>query len=112
MAEFNRFDICEAYMQLESDYNVGGLLRERPSNQRRMESIGVQLSRIGYSPGMSMGGGYYDLTDNGKEIYLCNVLKWGLPVDGEQAVRIREFFADDWLRENYPSMHAHVHAQQ
>ena len=46
---FNRFAICQAYMQLESDYNVDGILRERPSNQRRNESIGVQLQRIGYS---------------------------------------------------------------
>lgn len=47
-AEFDRFDIMAAYWQLEIDYNIGGWLHERPSNQRRMESTSMQLSRIGY----------------------------------------------------------------
>ena len=45
----DRFNICQAYAQLESDYNVGGWLRERPTNLRRMESIEVQLHRMGFS---------------------------------------------------------------
>ena len=44
MAEFNRFDIAEAHCVLEWDYNDGGWLQERPSNQKRMESTGVQLA--------------------------------------------------------------------
>lgn len=42
------FDICQAHQQLESDYNVDGWVRERPSNKRRMEATSCQLSRIGY----------------------------------------------------------------
>jgi hypothetical protein len=45
----DRFAICQAFAQLESDYNVDGQLRERPSNQRRNESIACQLARIGHS---------------------------------------------------------------
>ncbi len=33
------FDICQAHAQLESDYNMGGIVRERPSNRRRRECI-------------------------------------------------------------------------
>lgn len=76
-AEFNRFDICEAYYVLEADYNVGGWLRERPSNQRRRESIGVQLLRMRFSN--PCVGGYEDLTENGKAIYDNAVERLGLP---------------------------------
>lgn len=48
---FDRFDICAAYARIESDYNVGGILRERASNQRRSQSTAVQLSRMQYRPG-------------------------------------------------------------
>lgn len=34
------FHVCHAYQLLEANYNVGGWVRERPSNQRRRESIG------------------------------------------------------------------------
>jgi hypothetical protein len=68
MPYFDRFDICEAYLALEYDYNVGGWLRERPSNQRRRESTGVQLNRIGFRPGMGWDG-FESLTENGQEIY-------------------------------------------
>lgn len=101
MAEWNRFDICEAYCCLEGDYSKGGWLQERPSNQRRMESIGVQLHRMQFRPAMGFSG-FNDLTENGQEIYLTNVLKWRLPLDEEQRCRILDFFVHDWLRENYP----------
>lgn len=67
MAYFDRFDICEAHCLLESDWNLGGWLRERPTNQRRMEATSVQLFRMGFTsaPGLS----YETLTENGKEIY-------------------------------------------
>lgn len=84
MAYFDRFDICEAYACLESDYNVGGWLRERPSNQRRREACSVQLHRMQFKPAPSMGG-YADLTDNGREIYDEAVQRLGLPVDEVQA---------------------------
>lgn len=104
MASFDRFDICEAYMQLEYDYNVGGWLRERPSNRRRMESTGVQLARLQFRPAMGFDG-YESLTDNGKEIYLENMLKYKLPLDDEQRERVLEFFVPEWLREHYPHIY-------
>lgn len=48
-ARWNRLDIVHAWLQLESDYNVGGWLRERPSNVRRREACSVQAHRMGYS---------------------------------------------------------------
>lgn len=74
MSHFDRFDICEAYDQLESDYNVGGWLRERPSNQRRNESVGVQLHRMRYRRGPGS-----TLSENAQEIYDAAVVRLGLP---------------------------------
>lgn len=73
-AYFDRFDICAAYQKLEADYNVGGWLRERPSNIRRMESIGVQLHRMEYHSGMGDG-----MTDNARNIYEAARIRLGLP---------------------------------
>jgi hypothetical protein len=67
MATFDRFDICEAHHVLESDFNVGGWLRERPSNQRRKEATHIQLARIQFKPAPSLS--YETLSENGKEIY-------------------------------------------
>lgn len=96
----DRFDICEAHCVLEWDYNRDGIVIERPSNRRRMQSTGVQLARIGFRP--PMGLCFDSLTDEGKAIYLENVLKWKLPTDAEQRALIREMFAEDWLREHHP----------
>ena len=79
MPYFNRFDVCEAYLVLEWDYNVGGLLQERPSNQRRNESIGVQLNRMDFHAPIDLS--YETLTSNGKEIYDCAVKRLNLPED-------------------------------
>jgi hypothetical protein len=68
MATFDRFDICEAYLALENDWNVGGVLQERPSCQRRNESVGFQLDRIGFHPA-SFFNGFASLSPNAKEIY-------------------------------------------
>ena len=68
MPYFERFDICEAYLALEWNWHKGGWLRERPSCLRRMESIDVQLTRIGFKPGMAFCG-YDSLTENGRAIY-------------------------------------------
>jgi hypothetical protein len=77
MAIFDAFDICEAHCVLEWDYNVGGWLRERPSNQRRMASTGAQLHRMGFKPHWTLS--YETLTDNGKEIYDMLRARYGLP---------------------------------
>jgi len=77
MAQFDRFDIAEAHCVLEWDYNVGGWLRERPTNQRRLQSTGVQLHRMQFRPRRDLS--YAALTENAQEIYLKNMLKLGLP---------------------------------
>ena len=103
----NRFSICQAYAQLEADYNVGGALRERPSNQRRRESIGVQLSRMGYSsphgwvdieaePGEDDGD-----SDEVREIYMRAVLRLNLPINAALMRSMRRYFAPEFLAE-YP----------
>lgn len=101
--EYSTFDICQAHLQLESDYNVGGILLERPSNERRQASSGVQLARMHYSPGMR----WVDLVneEEGEDggdadvrfIYFSNVLKWDLPIDAEQAETIERIFTSDAL---------------
>lgn len=98
------FTVCQAYSQLESDYNQDGWLRERPSNQRRMESIGCQLHRLKYSNPY----GWTEITaepgenDDGDDeavrfIYFSKVLEWDLPIDQDQAATIRRIFVDDFL---------------
>ena len=104
----NRFSICQAYAQLEADYNVGGVLRERPSNQRRLESIGVQLSRIGYSSpycwvdieAEPSEDDDYD-SEEVREIYMRAVLRWDLPIDAALMRAMRRYFAPEFLAE-YP----------
>jgi hypothetical protein len=82
MAQFDRLDICGAYLALENDYNCGGWLQERPSNVRRMESTGVQLSRMRFVPARDACCSFdYLENDNQREIY-CDALKrFGLPLD-------------------------------
>lgn len=103
-----RFSICQAYAQLEADYNVGGWLRERPSNQRRLESIGVQLSRIGYSnpyywvdieAAPSDGDDGDD--DEVREIYMCAVLRLNLPIDAALMQAMKRYFVPEFLA-GYP----------
>ena len=68
MPYYDRFDICEAHLAMEWDYNEGGILWERESNSRRVMSTDFQLSRMGFSPG-AMFNGFESLTENGREIY-------------------------------------------
>lgn len=73
MPYFDRFDICQAYLALEIDWNVGGVLRERNHVEwdglhDRPVSVGAQLSRMGFKPGL-MFNGYESLSDNAREIY-------------------------------------------
>lgn len=82
MAHFNRFDICGAYLALENDWNSDGWLRERPSCRRRMESCGMQLVRIGFSPGVDSCCSFkYLQNDNQREIYVLAARRFGLPLD-------------------------------
>jgi hypothetical protein len=78
-ATFDRFDVCEAYAVLESDYNLGGWLQERPSNQRRREACSIQLERIQFVARPSLS--YETLTENGRAIYDQAVRRLRLPVE-------------------------------
>ena len=80
MADFDRFDICEAYAVMEWDWHSGGILRERPSNARRRMSTDVQLVRMHFRPAPSLS--YETLTENGQAIYgaLCKRYGFTLPV--------------------------------
>lgn len=104
----DRFAIAQAFFQLEAEFNRDGILRERPSNQRRRESIGCQLARIGYSNQY----GWVDITcepeldDYGyadyfeeevRSIYIDHVLKWGLPMDEELKATARRLFVPEYL---------------
>lgn len=102
MAEWDRFDICEAYCVLEWDYNHGGWLKERPSNVRRRESVGVQLHRMQFSGRMDLS--FENLTDNGKEIYLDRVLKWKLPIDADMKRLLEEMFVPEYLAQHRPTI--------
>lgn len=69
MPYFDRFDICEAYLALEHDWNVGGVLQERPAARKpRRMSVCYQLHRMGFHPGYLFEG-YASLTENGQAIY-------------------------------------------
>jgi hypothetical protein len=102
-APVSAFDICQAHQQLEADYNVGGVLRERPSNQRRGESTACQLLRMGYhDPHRHVEiCAPSDEDDNVREIYLRNVLRLGLPIDAEMMAFIKGYFTADFLAQ-YP----------
>jgi hypothetical protein len=72
---FDRFDICGAHLALENDYNVGGVLYERPSNRRRNMSTGFQLARMQFKPGAAFNG-FESLSENGREIYLALEMRY------------------------------------
>ena len=69
MPYFDRFDICEAHRAIEIHYNVGGWLRERPSNRRRREATHVQLRRMHFEPAPTHADCFDALTENGRAIY-------------------------------------------
>jgi hypothetical protein len=73
----DRFDICAAHLAIEWNWNQGGWLQERPSNQRRREATHVQLYRIGFKPS-PLFNGKDSLSENGLEIYnnLCRRYKF------------------------------------
>lgn len=97
------FDICQAHQQLEADYNMGGWLRERPSNVRRNESTSCQLHRMKYHDAYrhveiyeAYGGEPGD--DDVRDIYILNVLKWNLPTTAKERTFIARRYTKDFLK--------------
>ena len=91
-AVWNRRDILDAYYLVESYYNVGGWLPERPSNHRRGQKAGyvaeathVQalriVNRMGYPKGLALFNNltYDTLSPNGRAIFKCLISRWELP---------------------------------
>jgi hypothetical protein len=97
------FDICQAHAQLESDYNNGGWLRERPSNQRRREATSCQLSRMQYSGGerwveiCKVQDNAPPMDEDVRDIYLQNVLRYGLPIDAEMMTFIKARYVPEFI---------------
>lgn len=115
-SEVSVFAVCQAHQQLEADYNVGGILRERPSNDRRNESTGVQLARMDYRTSF-----WVDIEnpqeDDGpddeavRDIYILNVLNWNLPISFELGRLINERYSAEWLDEHYPNWASKVQGE-
>ena len=115
-SEVSVFAVCQAHQQLEADYNVGGILRERPSNKRRNESTGVQLARMDYRTSF-----WVDIEnpqeDDGpddeavRDIYILNVLNWNLPISFELGRLINERYSAEWLDWHYPNWASKVRGE-
>lgn len=104
---FDRFAICAAYQALENDWNRGGILWERPSNQRRSEATSVQLMRMGYrSP--YHGGTFTALDDDEKDIYINALVKFGMaPLvrpDDDIGDFINAYYVPEFISENFPQI--------
>ena len=104
----DRFAIAQAFFQLEAEFNRGGILQERPSNQRRRESIGCQLARIGYlvpygwvdidvEPELDDYGYADPFEEEVRRIYIDHALKWGLPMDDGLKATARRLFVPEYL---------------
>ena len=78
-AQFDRFDICEAYLCAELEFHDGGVLRERPTCVRRRVSVEWQLRSMGFQPAVSLRT--QELTPNGIAIYRALVSRLGLDSD-------------------------------
>ena len=107
-SEVSVFAVCQAHQQLEADYNVGGILRERPSNSRRNESTGVQLARMDYRTNFWVdieNPEEHEGPDDEavRDIYILNVLNWKLPISFELGRLINEHYSAEWLDEHYPN---------
>lgn len=76
-ADFDRFDIAEAHAVFEWHWNIGGWLRERPGNQRRLEATHVQLHRIGFKARPNLE--FRTLSRNGRAIYLNLRRRYNMP---------------------------------
>ena len=116
-SEVSVFAVCQAHQQLEADYNVEGILRERPSNKRRNESTGVQLARMSYLSSFW----WVDIEnpqddedpDNEavRDIYILNVLNWNLPISFELGRLINERYSAEWLDWHYPNWASKVRGE-
>ena len=116
-SEVSVFAVCQAHQQLEADYNVEGILRERPSNRRRNESTGVQLARMDYHSSFW----WVDIENPGededpdneavRDIYILNVLNWKLPISFELGRLINERYSAEWLDEHYPNWASKVQGE-
>lgn len=104
MASWDRFDIIEAHALLEINYNVGGILLERPNNQTRMQSTGWQLHRMKVRHGRDLS--LETLSENAQRIYFERVLEWKLPLDdASDRDLVRELFDEEELQQyNHPSL--------
>ena len=115
-SEVSVFAVCQAHQQLEADYNVEGVLRERPSNRRRNESTGVQLARMDYRTGFWVDienpQDDEDPDDEAvRDIYILNVLNWKLPISFELGRLINERYSAEWLDEHYPNWASKVQGE-
>ena len=75
----DRIGVCEVYYLLEVFYNVGGIVPERPLNARRRahpESIGVQLSRMGFKPSPLLSINRLD--EEQYEYFRTLLSRWGI----------------------------------
>ena len=109
MAEWDRFDICFAHQALENDWNLDGMLQERPSNRRRSESTGRQLHRMRFYTDIAGGGSFGGLeSDNEREIYVNALIKFGLArevrPDDEILDWVREYFVPEFVAEHFPQL--------
>ena len=115
-SEVSVFAVCQAHQQLEADYNVGGILRERPSNKRRNESTGVQLARMDYRTSFWVdieNPEEHEGPDDEavRDIYILNVLNWNLPISFELGRLINERYSAEWLDEHYPNWASKVQGE-
>ena len=115
-SEVSVFAVCQAHQQLEADYNVGGILRERPSNGRRNESTGVQLARMDYRTSFWVdieNPEEHEGPDDEavRDIYILNVLNWNLPISPELGRLINERYSAEWLDEHYPNWASKVQGE-
>lgn len=69
MPYWDRFDICEAYLAIDMDWNIGGLVDGK--------SYSSQLDKIGFKAS-PLFNGFKSLSENGKDIYLEKIKKLDL----------------------------------
>lgn len=100
MPDFDKFDVCEAHYQIETDYHANGWLHERQSNRRRMEATHVQLHRMGFQVGAGWRG-YESLTANGREIYHLLRQRYGFDRwDSWQQTAVGEWLDADMIAQS------------
>ncbi len=101
-AIFRRADLCTAYLVLEWDYNINGWLPERPSNIRRLESVGQQLHRMKFKHSPELC--FETLTENAKRIYFNCIERMGLPLsEAQRAIKKKvSLYTKDWFDELIP----------